>query len=277
MLAMDRRAPGFFLQLALLAVYGSAQSPAPAVPSHYIGIQLPPGMRSEDFFVRYALTGVDFSSWVAPRTGVTSYVVATTRYGRLATGIKAVLHAPGCAMRTLDLPLSASENPRYAFICQPLGTIEMHGALDRTDRLRYHGAPPAGEVTLQARYVARWAQPFLGLDDTLATSFPVGDVAEFSADGKFRLVVPDLSQDPLAGAPDHPGEIQVWVKDKTGAAVAQLTPAGSQIAKTKFGDLPVQKGYPSEIEFAPWNAICSPVHDSEGFAIRPDPRYLCGR
>src|ERR1039458_1823582 len=120
---MNRRVAWLLSTLILLAVSSSAQAPPPAIPTHFIVIDLPPGVRSETFFVRYALTGVGFSSWVAPRTDVDSYVVHTTANGRLATGIKAILHAPGCATRTLDLSLSASEDPHYAFVCQPVGNI----------------------------------------------------------------------------------------------------------------------------------------------------------
>jgi len=102
-----------------------------------------------------------------------------------------------------------------------------------------------------------------------------GDVAYLSADGRFRLTIPDLSQDPLAGAPDHPGELQIWAKDKTSEAlVAQLVPKGPQL-KTRMGGLKVQSEYPSEIVFAPCAANHPQVHDR--FAIRADVGDPCGR
>jgi hypothetical protein len=268
--AMRRRLAGFLSKLILLAIPCPAQTPAPAIPSGFLEIDLPPGVISESFFVRYTLTGVNYSSWVAPRTGVTSYIVHTTHEGRPATGIKAVLHAPGCAIRTLDLPLTGAENPRYSFICQPIRTIEIQGTLDRPDILHGH------DVELQARYIARWAPRFLGIDGAIATSFPVGDAAFPSPDGHLRLVVPDLSHDALAGAPDHPGELQVWAKDRdTGAPIAQLLPSGLYILKTRMGGLAVRSAYPSGIVFAPRAADCAYPHDSEGFAIRPDPWDAC--
>jgi hypothetical protein len=93
------------------------------------------------------------------------------------------------------------------------------GTLARSDRL-YGRA-----VKLQAKYVARWAQQFLGLGDDIVTDIPVGDAVYLPADGRFRLSVPNLSQDPLAGAPDHSGELQIWARDKTSEdMVAQLIP-----------------------------------------------------
>jgi hypothetical protein len=269
---MEGRLVGFFSKLALLAAFCSGQTPGPADPSHYIEIKLPPEVISESFFVRYVLTGEDFGGWVQPRSGISSYVISTTLASRPATGIKAILHAPGCAIQTLDLPLSGSDNPQYSFVCQPVRSIGLQGTL-------IHPEPLSGrKAKLQALYLARWAQPFLRLDDKILTGIPVGDVAYLSADGRFHLVIPDLSHDPLAGAPDHPGELQIWARDETGEAlVAQLIPRGPQIIKTKMGGLKVQSEYPSEIVFAPCAANTARVHDKFGFAMRSDVPDACDR
>jgi hypothetical protein len=266
MLSMNRRTPGFLAMLLVLAVLSPAQTPE---PSRYLEIQLPPGVRSETFFIRYSLTGVNFSSWAPPRTGVTSYLIHTTANGRLASGIKAVLYAPGCAIRTLDLAVTAFDNPRYSFVCQPLRTVEIHGYLSRTHEPPGKYLPRAGSVAFQARYVARWAQAFLGVDDTINTSFPVGTRAEIDSDGSFTLAIPDFSQDPLAGDRGHPGELQILAKLKDASVpYAQLIPV--KLPTTKFGGFPIQKEYPARIEFQRLGARCSPLHDSEGFAIRTD-------
>jgi hypothetical protein len=247
-----------FTTLILVAGICSGQS-----RPHYIEIKLPPGVISESFFIRYVLAGEDFGAWVQPLTGVSSYVISATLDGQPATGIKAILYAPGCAIQTLDLPLSGSTNPQYSFICQPLRSISMSAALIRSDR--FYGR----EVKLQARYVTRWAQAFLGLDESIGTVIPIGEAVDLSADGPFRLTIPDLSQDPLAGTPDHPGELQVWAREKTsGAIYAQLIPTTTQLIKTRTGGVKVQHEYPSEIVFAP--CPVSP-HRSEkkGFDIRP--------
>jgi hypothetical protein len=55
----------------------------------------------------------------------------------------------------------------------------------------------------------RWAQSFLELGDDILTTIPVGDGAYPSEGGRFHLSVPNFSQDPLAGGPDHPGEFQI--------------------------------------------------------------------
>lgn len=267
---MQRRMAALFGEMALLAAFCPAQTPSPTLPAHYVEIKLPPDVASESLFVRYALTGQDLGGWVQPHAGISSYLVSTMLEGRPASGIKAILYAPGCAIRTLDLLLSGSDKPQYSFVCQPIRSIELQGALIRPDRLYGH------KVKLQARYLARWAQPFLGLDDRIVTGIPVGEVAHLSADGRFRLVIPDLSQDPLAGTPDHPGEIQIWAKDDTSdAIVAQLIPTDPQPVKTRMGGLKVQNGYPSEIVFAPCAECSAQPHDRMGFAIRPDCSDAC--
>lgn len=268
--AVKCRVAGFVGRLVLVAGVCSVQAPRlPAGPPHYLEIKLPPGVISESFFVRYVLTGEDFGGWVQPLSGVGRYIVSTTLDGRPASGIKAILYAPGCAIQTLDLALSGSNNPQYSFICQPVRSIRIAGALIRSNRLYGH------EVKLQARYLARWAQPFLGLDASIFTAIPVGDVAYLSADGRFGLTIPDLSQDPLAAAPDHAGELQIWAKDKTSEAlVAQLVPTGHEL-KTRMGGLKVQSEYPAEIVFALCAANSPRVHDRIGFAIRPDANDGC--
>jgi hypothetical protein len=264
---------GFFRSLVLVAGLCSGQiAQPPASPSHYIEIKLPPGLISESVFIRYLLAGQEFGGWVQPHPGVSSYVISTTHEGRAAPRIKALLYAPGCAIQTLDLPVSGSNNQQYSFICRPLSSVRIVGALTRTDRL--YGR----EVKLQAKYVARWAQSFLELGDGIVTTIPVGDVAYLSSDGRFRLSVPDFSRDPLAGAPDHPGELQIWARDKTSEdIVAQLIPAGPQVIKTRMGGLKIQSEYPSETVFAPCAANPPQVHDAIGFAFRPDAFDACDR
>jgi len=255
---MKRRAIGLSLVLAAAVCSGQA-------PSHYIEIKLPPEVNSEKFFVRYILAGQDFGDWIHPRSGVSSYVLSTVIEGRLATGIKAIFYAPGCAIQTLDLSLSDSDNPRYAFACQPVKSVPIYGAVIRQDRLYRL------DVTLQAKYVARWAQKFLGLDPGIVMSIPVGDVVSIAADGRFRLGVPDLSQ------AEYPAEFQIWAREKTsGDIVAQLIPMDPQPVETRTGSLKVQNQYRSEIVFSPC-AWSLPRHDSFGFAIGPRRDDACDR
>jgi hypothetical protein len=253
---------------ALLGLTGGV----PATPSRYLEIKLPPGVISESFFGRYVLAGESLGEWVQPRSGVSSYLIDTTHEGRPVSGIKAILYAPGCAIVTLDLHLSGSDNTLYSFTCRPLESITITGTVVRSDR--FYGCP----VQFEAKYVARWAQRFLGLGADIVTVIPVGHPADLAADSRFHLVIPDLSQDPLAGAADHSGELQIWTRDKTNdAIVAQLVPTGHSFITTEMGGLKVRNDYPPEIIFTPCAANPPLLHDKEGFAMRPDVPDACDR
>jgi hypothetical protein len=247
--------------LALTAGVCSGQVP----PSHYIEIGIPPGVASESVFIRYVLAGEKLGGWTQPRSGLSSYIVSTMVGALPATGIKAIVYARGCAIQTLDVRLSSSRNEQYPFLCRPLGNVWIAGRLIQSDPLYKHG------VKLQARYIARWAHGFLGLADDSVLVIPVGDVAELGADGRFRLSVPDLSRDPLAGTPGAAGEIQIWAEEKTSNdLLAQLIPTGHPIVITRMGGLKLQGEYPSETVFAPCAIDRSLLHDETGFARRSD-------
>lgn len=132
------------------------------------------------------------------------------------------------------------------------------------------------EVKLQAKYVTRWAQSFLGLGDGIVTTIPVGDMVELSSDGRFGLTVPDSSQDPLAGAPEYPGDLQIWAIDKiSNDLVAQLVPAGPAAIKTRMGGLKIRSEYPAETIFAACATNPRLRLDALGFAQRPDRFDAC--
>jgi len=268
---MHRRVSGFVRTLILAAGICLAWiPPALAGPARQIEIKLPADVASETVFIRYRLDGEELGGWVQPRHGVSSYFISTTREGRSANRIKALLYAPGCALQTLDVVLAGSNSQQYIFTCQPLASVWIAGKLIRSDRL--YGR----EVKLRASYVARWAQAFLGLRDDIVIDVPVGDAVDLQADGRFRMLVPDLSQDALAGAPDHPGALQIWARDRTSEdRVALLIPAGLPVTKRPIGGLRIQPEYPPEIVFAPCSANPPQVHDATGFALRPDPSGAC--
>src|SRR5208282_4379462 len=131
---------GFFLAIALVAGLCSAQVLQPPTnPSHYVEIQLPPSVPSESVFIQYVLAGEDLGGWVQPRPGVSVCRISTSHDGRPAKRIKALLYAPGCAIQTLDLPVSDSNDQPYSFVCRSLPSVAITGTLTRTDRLYGRG------------------------------------------------------------------------------------------------------------------------------------------
>jgi hypothetical protein len=233
--------------------------------ARYLEIQLAPGIPPEKVFIRYRLDNDDLGGWVQPRPGVSSYLISTVHQASPATRIRALLYAPGCAIQTLDLLLSGSTNEKYSLTCRPLPNVSIAGVLTRQELL-------AGrEFKLEARYIARWAQPFFGFDPQLITAIPVGDEVGVSSDGRFRLQIPDFSQ-------DSPGEIQIWAREKiSGKMIAQLLPAGPLSIKTRMGGLKIASDYPAEIIFVPCTEHPNRVQDAFGFTLRSNDKDACAR
>jgi hypothetical protein len=138
-------AAGFFRALVLVAGVCSGQIPQPAAgPSHYIEIKLPRWVNSESVFVRYQLAGEQFGGWVQQHPGVSSYFISTTHEGRPVTRIKALLYARGCAIQTLDLPVSGSNNQQFFFICRGgQSSLADHVQLLLPDHVRHRPLQPA--------------------------------------------------------------------------------------------------------------------------------------
>jgi hypothetical protein len=158
----------------------------------------------------------------------------------------------------------------YPFSCLPLASLRIGGTVARLDRL--YGR----EIILQAKYVARWAQRFLHIDESLLTSIPVGEPANLSRDGRFQLTVPDFAADPVAGAPDHDGEIEIWARDRsTGDLVGLLVPTEPASLKVHVGGVRIQRTYPEDVILTPCASARAQVHDSIGFAHRPDQSDAC--
>lgn len=103
-------------------------------------------------------------------------------------------------------------------------------------------------------------------------------MVEVSAGGRFRLPVPDFSQDPLAGTPDHPGDLQIWAIDKANnTLVAQLVPVEPAVIKARMGGLKIRSEYPSETVFAPCATNWRLRHGAFGIAVRQDACDECDR
>jgi hypothetical protein len=256
-----------------VGICGGWAARPPDHPARSIEIRLPAGVNSETVYIRYILAGGSFGGLVQVRPGVSSYVVSTMAGERAATGIKALLYAPGCALQTLDLALSGSNTPQYAFICRPVPAVSISGKVAHPDRLYSRGA------TLQARYIARWAAGFLGVDDSFVPVIPVGEVSNVAADGSFQISVPDFSAPAgTAGTVNRAEEFQIWAKDKVSSnLMALLIPQGHQSITTRMGGLKILGTYPTDIVFAPCDINSAQTHDAEGFALRPDIANTCSR
>lgn len=251
-----RGAAGFVGMLIAPVLACLGQVP-PAAP-HYIEIRIPRGVDSASVFIRYVLDR-DFGGWVQPRAEVSSYFIGTTRNGRASVRLKALLYAPGCAIQTLDLPVSGSSVQQFPFVCNTIPYVTINGYFD----------PPDGrEARIEVKYAARWAQEFLGLGDGIVTDIPVASVAYHPDTGRFHVSIPDLSRDPLAGA-ERAGELQVWATEPaSGKILAQLTPVEPRALTSPAGGLKITSEYPAQIKFALCGTPQTGPHDAFGFKLR---------
>jgi hypothetical protein len=221
-------------------------------------IHLPPGVPSESVFIRYVLAGEKLGGWVQPKAGISAYTIDTLHDAIPATGIKAIVYAPGCALEAVDLRLAAGSNSEYAFSCKPLGEVQIAGRLLEAQSLRESGA------RIQARYIARWAHNFLGLTDDTVLVIPLGETT-LSADGSFHLAVPNLYRDRLAGG-SADGELELWARDNTDRNLLGMLIAPGA---TRFGGMKIASEYPAETTFKARGITRRPIHDN-GFARRSD-------
>src|ERR1700761_6108256 len=113
-------------------------------------LRLPHGVASQTFFARYLLNGDNLGGWIEPHAGLDAYSISTLRNGLPAGGIKAIMYAPGCAIRTLSLPLSATTETNYTFECRPASRISLTGLIVPVDSF-------PRPVSFQAQYIAYWA------------------------------------------------------------------------------------------------------------------------
>jgi hypothetical protein len=109
-----RRGGAFVASTAILVTLSLGQEARQADLSRHIEIKLPPSVPSEGFLVRYVLAGQDLGGWVHAPSGVPSFGISTMFDGRPATGMKAILYAPGCAIQKLDLKFSGPDSSQYS-------------------------------------------------------------------------------------------------------------------------------------------------------------------
>jgi hypothetical protein len=230
------------------------------------------------FFGRYVLESSSTKSsinkrtgWISPAEGAQSVEIAQVPAGRPAH-LKAILYAPGCQIKTLDLAVTESRAYEYSFQCKALPEIEITGRLIRLDRLYGY------KVRIEAKYVADWAPAFFKYRDGTVTAIPLGGAAFLDSENSFRLPVPDFSKDEIVGSRDRAGELEIWARDQaSGRLIAQLRllPTNRAAKPTRLGGIPVGTNDVSDLEFSPCAANPPEARDRFGFAMRPDAEDAC--
>jgi len=211
------------------------------------------------------------SGWMTSQDGKPIYAIAKLSANRTAH-VRGIVYSPGCALQVFDIAIQEPRAYRYSFACEPISQIEIRGSIPVRGRLY------DGDVTVEAKYVAHWAPELFKHDDGTATEIPLGGSARLDDQNQFQLLVPDLSRDSLAGAPDHGGEIRIFVRNQESGQIVDRWRFISQdpkLRRTRFGGIPIGLIKPDSgvFAFCPIGPVFA--HDEFGFAVRPEVRSAC--
>jgi len=203
---------------------------------------------------------------VKPRNGVSSYTINVMRGGHPAR-IRGIIYLPGCAVRTFDISPAPLDYEGYPFSCLPLAPCgspaPWRGQTGSTG-----GRSPSRRSMWRAG-----RSEVLRVDESLLTSIPVGEPTELSRDGKFQLVVADL---PIARR-----TLSQWRDRDLDARQISWRPCGTTgshcagLIKGAHRRLKIQRTYPDEVIFTPCASGRAQMHDTIGFAHRPDGFDAC--
>jgi hypothetical protein len=211
------------------------------------------------------------SGWMTPPDGNPIYAITRLSAGDRAR-VRGIVYSPGCALQAFDIAIQEPRSYRYSFACEPIPQIEIRGSIPQKGRLY------DGDVGIEAKYVVDWAPEFFKHDDGTVTEIPLGGSARLDDQNQFRLLIPDLSRDKLAGSRDHGGEIRIFVRNQESGQLVDRLGFISQepeLRRTRFGGIPTGLIRPDSgvFAFCPIGSVF--VHDEFGFAVRPEMRSAC--
>ncbi len=216
---------------------------------------------AQGFWARYLVTTrtARTPGWIVSESGEESYDVAGISPGPVSR-FRGILYAPGCALQLADFAIAEAKNYSYVFPCEPVKQIEIQGTVIDPQRLS------ESRMTIDAKYVATWAENFFGYDDGTETEIPLGSVANLDGQNRFRLSIPNLGT-------QKGGEIRIWLRDDASGRtedqlrVSQQTPEGQ---RTRLGGIPMAALDSPALQFNVCSANSPSEHDKYGFALRDD-------
>ncbi|MGC9969675.1 MAG: hypothetical protein ABSE56_03690 [Bryobacteraceae bacterium] len=240
---MTRHGSRFLAVAALVWQVAFAFEPSDERPLPRISISLPPDVLSETVDIHYVMSGPfgGYGGFVRPQRDVHAYEIEAAVDGKLATGIKIIVYAPGCEIATFDEALSGPSTVPEEFTCRRLPSVSLSGKIVPKDALRGRGP----EVAIS--YAAYWAHGFFGIKDGMVTMIPVATAVP-DAEGFFQVQLPDFGRDPIAARADREGAFLFWLREaKAGNIITDLEPSDFRAGA---GGLRIQSGYPPGLTFA---------------------------
>lgn len=196
-----------------------------------------PGEMSVEFFITGSFGG--YSSFIKTDPRFPRYDVPTTWQGLPARTLKIIVRGARCRTQVIDLPELQDDGRIIRIRLRRSRPIEFRGTVRSPDLI------PRKHV-LTAEYWAHWKCEFIGVPDCLIGPNRM-DVTEVGSDGKFKVRLPDVANDPALSRFVGKGTFQFFIRDRnTGEILFSLKNPNDLMDS---GSVPVASGYPIETVF----------------------------
>lgn len=190
---------------------------------------------SVEFFIKGKFGG--YSSFIKTDSRFIRYEVPTVRNGMPATSLKLMIRGARCRTQIIDLPELERGGKVVRTRLRRARMMEFRGRINSADVLRNKDA------VLTVEYWAHWKCEFMGIPDCMIGPNRV-DAVELKSDGRFKVRLPDIANDPALSSFTNKGSFQFFIRDrKTGNVLYNLS------VNSGVKDIPVAFQYPAENEF----------------------------
>lgn len=197
-----------------------------------------PGELSIEFFIRGGFGG--YSSFIATDSRFTRYEVPAERDGMPATSLKLMIRGARCRTQIIDLPELVNVGSVIRTRLRRGKTLEFSGKINSPDRLS------GNKTRLTVEYWAHWKCEFMGVPDCLIGPNRI-DSVEVGADGRFKVRLPDIANDPALSAFADKGTFQFFIRERESGSI--LYTLSRAVNNNSSSVIPVAADYPQDNEF----------------------------
>lgn len=217
-----------------------------------------PGELSIEFFIRGGFGG--YSSFIPTDSRFTRYEVPAFRDGMHATSLKLMIRGARCRTQIIDLPELDKVGSVIRTRLRRARTVEFRG------RINSPGELSRDKIRLTVDYWAHWKCQFMGVPDCLIGPNRI-DSVDVDPDGKFKVRLPDLANDPALASFVDKGTFQFFIRERSSGnilynLICAMCGNGSR-------SLPVAAEYEQDNEF-----VLEPNSESAPAKAKPDQPVL---
>ena len=164
-----------------------------------------PAELSIEFFIRGGFGG--YSSFIRTDSRFTRYEVPTMRDGVPATSLKLMIRGARCRTQVIDLPELDKDGDVVRVRLRRARGIEFRGRINSPGELR------RDRIRLTVEYWAHWKCEFMGVPDCMIGPNRV-DSVDVAADGRFKVRLPDIANDPALASFADKGSFQFFIRER---------------------------------------------------------------